>query len=445
MPRDRPQVLVVDDAPDTVEVLRRNLELAGYNVLTAGSLAAALDVLGRRNVDLVITDLRMPGGSGLDLVRHVRDNLRDTDVLMITGYPTVETAVSAVRHGASNYLAKPFTDEELLGAVRDAMGRLRSRRAVRQGSSRRPVFPGLVGESPPMLALYDVMDKASRSKAPVLVRGEPGTGKELVARAIHYRSAWGKGAFVPVHCGSIPPDRLAAELFGAASAAAGTRPRIEPGLIQAAHRGAVYLDAITHASLAVQERLLRWIEQGRITPVDAKRATRVDARVFGATDRDVRALARQGKFRQALIYQLGVIEIEVPPLRERGDDILVLTRAIAERVCKELQRPVPSFSDRVLAALREHGWPGNVRELATTVERLVVLSDGPRIDVPDLPSLLRFSAAKESEVSRTLEAVETEYVHRVWEASGGNQSRAAEVLGIDRKTLRAKLKRKRRS
>ena len=437
MVSDNELILVVDDAPDTVEVLRRNLELNGYRVATARGIADALAVLDRRSVDLVITDLRMPGGTGLDLVRHVRENHRDTDVLMITGYPSVATAVSAVRSGATNYLAKPFTDEELLHAVRDALAVLRSRRVMTGRRAAKSTFRGIIGESAPMLALYELMDRASKSAASVLLRGEPGTGKELVARAIHYRSRRAEAPFVSVCCCAIPHERFESELFGRVD----DRGRIEPGLARAAHHGAVFLDEVTAVSPENQERILRWLESGRITPIGGKRTSRVDVRVFAASDRNIDSLVQTGAFREALRYQLAVVDLVVPPLRDRGEDVWQLARSFAESASRELGREVPTFSERALVALREHAWPGNVRELATIIKRLVVLSDGPEIDVPDLPSLLRFSAAREPDAVRTLEAVEAEHIRKVLAAEGGNQSRAAEVLGIDRKTLRTKLKR----
>jgi DNA-binding NtrC family response regulator len=326
----------------------------------------------------------------------------------------------------------------MLVGVRDALGKLGARRTMQAKSgARRCVVQGVVGESAAMRAVCALVDKAAAFHASVLVRGEPGTGKELIARAIHYRGKRAKQPFLPVHCGAIPVDRLDGELFGDA----GAQGRRADGLIRAAHRGAVYLDQITAVPLEGQEKLLRFLETGQLTASGSKRVSTVDVRVYAATDRDVVAWAKAGHFREALLYQLAVVDLVVPPLRDRDDDVLLLARHFAEQFCRELGRAVPCFTDRGLRALRDYAWPGNVRELSTTIKRLVWMNDGDVIDVPDLPALMRFHAARETASSRTLEAVEVEHIRRVLVAEGGNQSRAAEVLGIDRKTLRAKMKR----
>ncbi|MFW5878902.1 MAG: sigma-54-dependent transcriptional regulator, partial [Myxococcota bacterium] len=431
-------VLVVDDSADTVEVLRRNLELHGYAVLTAADSMQAMSVLEKSPVDLVVTDLRMPGVSGLDLVRHVKENFRDVEVLMITGYPSIETAVEAVRHGAVNYIAKPFTDEELLGAVEEAAARSRSRKALRGSEGIGVSLMGLIGRSPPMLRLYEMIEKAGKSKANVLLRGETGTGKELVARAIHAESDRAKGPFVSVRCGAVPKGRLAFELVGEQREHGSPRS----GLVHAARGGSLYLAGFTSASKGDQDDLAKLLDGGLASKGRGrKRGGGIDVRFLAGTDRDIDLLAKAGGTSAALLRHLGTIEIEVPPLRDRGDDILLLARFFVETCSNELGISVPSFSDRALEALTEYSWPGNVRELETTVRRLTALSSGSSIDVPDLPSLLRFHAAKANGTNRSLEEIEGEHILRVLEACDGNLSKAAEILGIDRKTLRTKVQR----
>ena len=428
-------VLVVDDSVDTVEVLRRNLEMHGYSVLCAHDCSQAMEILETNTIDLVVTDLRMPGASGLDLVRHIRENLRGIEVLMITGYPSIETAVKAVRHGAVNYLAKPFTDDELLAAIEEAAMRIRARKALRDPQAIKSPLPGMIGRSPPMLRLYELMEKAARSRANVLLRGEPGTGKELVARAIHLQSDRLKGPFVTVHCGSIPKGSLEQELFG-------DTDRRNKGLFHLAQEGSLYLDDFTFLSLADQERLAHFLER---KSAGRGRGARSAPRFFSATDRDIESLQRAKSLRSSLVHQLGVIEIEVPPLRDRGEDLFLLARYFAETFAKEIGIPVPAFSERAIEVMKSHSWPGNVSELGNIVRRLVAMSHGASIDVPDLPALMRFHIDKAARADRSLEEMESEHILRVLDAAEGNMSRAAEVLGIDRKTLRAKLKRIRTS
>ena len=430
----RETILVVDDSVDTVEVLRRNLELHGYSVLCAHDCSQAMDVLEASSIDLVLTDLRMPGASGLDLVRHVRDNFRDIEVLMITGYPSIETAIKAVRHGAVNYLPKPFTDDELYGAIEEAAARIRARKSQRDPRLRKSPLPGLVGRSPPMVRLYDLVDRAARTKANLLLRGEVGTGKELIARAIHLQSDRADGPFVTVHCGSPLDETLERELFGETKA----RSKEAHGLIRAARGGSLYLDDFTSASLDDQEHLAGFLEK---TAHAKGRGSKTVPRFFAATDRDIETLLEAGSLRSRLVHHLGAFEIEMPPLRDRGEDIFLLARHFAEAFSKEIGVSVPSFSERALDVLRSHTWPGNVAELAATVRRLVAMSNDSTIDVPDLPSLLRFHIDRATKANRSLEEIENEHIMRVLQASEGNMSRTAEILGIDRKTLRTKLKR----
>jgi DNA-binding NtrC family response regulator len=418
----RDSILIVDDAADTREVLTRNLEAEGYEVVAARDVPTALGILEARAIDVVVTDLKMPGVSGMELVRHVRENLPDTMPLMITGYPSVEGAVLAIKLGAEDFLPKPFTDVELLRAIRGAFDKLSARRALQR--TEQPLKLGLVGECEAMRRVLRAIRTAAGVDSPVLLVGEVGTGRELAARTLHYSGPRGSGPFVPVHLGSIPPEQALAELFGA-SEATGSAPQ---GLWGAALHGTLYLEGLDVASPDVQIALVQRLQDGRLP------GPRLTASATGP----LRVLVRRGTFREDLMHVLSAGEIHLPPLRERGHDIALLVRHFAERTAARTGRPVARISDQALQALRAYSWPGNVAELQSVVERLAAGSEDP--DVTDLPALMRFSALREPQL-QTLEDVERAHIQRVLTAVEGNRSRAAEILGIDRKTLREKMKR----
>jgi two-component system response regulator HydG len=375
------------------------------------------------------------------LIRHVRENYRDTEVVMITGYATVEGAVEAVKTGAEEFLTKPFTDEELLSAVRRALDKLHLRKAgqVEPHPDARARY-GLLGESQAMNKVFAAIAKAASAPVTVLITGESGTGKELVARAIHYTDPRASAPFVPVNCGGIPEGLLETELFGYVKGAFTGAVESRAGFFQTADGGTVFLDEISETSLSMQVKLLRVLQDKEVCMVGSSRTRKVDVRILAATNKDLLSLVDRGLFRGDLFYRLNVIEISVPPLRARGDDILLLAGHFARRFSEELGRPEPRFSDKALGVLRNYSWPGNVRELENVIKRLVLMTEGDLIDVPDLPSLMRFSGSRETGVNRTLLEVESEHIRNVLASVGGNKTRAAEILGIDRKTLREKLR-----
>jgi DNA-binding NtrC family response regulator len=435
------RILVVDDAPDTLEVLQRNLTSRKYQVFTAPGVAEAIQILDRTPVDLVITDLKMPKASGLDLVRHVRENLKDTEVMLITGYASIEGAVQAVKSGAEEYLSKPFTDDELFSAVRRVLEKLHLRRA---GQRALPALPsgrhGFLGESEAMAKVWQAVAKAASTMATVLISGESGTGKELVARAIHYNSPRSAAPFVAVNCGGIPEGLLESELFGHVKGAFTGATESRAGFFQTADGGTLFLDEISDTTLAMQAKLLRVLQDKEVYMVGARRPQKVDVRVLAATNKDLLALVKKGTFREDLFFRLNVINISLPPLRERGDDILLLARHFSARFAKEAGKAAPRFSENALGVLKRYDWPGNVRELENVIQRLVVMTDGEVIEIPDLPPLMRFSAPRVNGLNRTLAEAEADYIRNVLAEVGGNKTRAAEILGIDRKTLREKLK-----
>lgn len=440
-PTKKERLLVVDDSPQTLEVLQRNLKSEGYQVFAAASVSEAIRVLETTAVDLVVTDLKMPKVSGIDLVRHVRENCKDTEVMTITGYPSIKGAVKAIKTGAEEYLTKPFTDEELFSAVRRTLDKLHLRRIGQTRLQKMPSAPyGIIGESAVVRKVLSAVAKTASTSATVLISGESGTGKELVARAIHYSSSRASAPLVPVNCGGIPEGLLESELFGHVKGAFTGATESRAGFFQTADGGTIFLDEISDTSLSMQTKLLRVLEDKEVYMVGASRSRKVDIRIIAATNKDLASLVRKGVFREDLFFRLNVLTVAMPPLRERGDDILLLAHNFAAKFAEEFGKSTLRFSDNALQVLRNYHWPGNVRELENVVQRLVVMTDSDLIEVSDLPSLMRFSALRETGLDRTLAEVEAEYIRNVLASVKGNKTKAAEILQIDRKTLREKLR-----
>ncbi len=460
MTADTARILVVDDSPATREVLERNLRAEGHEVRAAESVAAAIRALAESPADLVITDMRMPGADGLDLVRHVREHFRATGIIMVTGFATVGGAVTAMREGVDDYLPKPFSDDELRGAVRTALDRIRLRRELdAPGEVAAP--DGLIGASAAMRPVYRHIDRAAGASVPVLITGESGTGKELVARAIHYRSPRAAASFLAVNCAAIPETLIESELFGHAKGSFTGAGAARQGFFVAADGGTLFLDEIAELSPIAQAKLLRVLQEQTVQAVGADEPRRVDVRIIAATNKDLEGLARDGKFRQDLFFRLHVLPIEVPPLREREGDVVLLFRHFLAAAARQSGEGEgcgetgggPRPTEAALEALRRYSWPGNVRELQNLTQRLVIFADAGVIDTVDLPTVMRYVAPSSppphsprpapsacEQTRRTLREVEVAHIRAVLESVGGNKTKAAMILGIDRKSLREKLK-----
>ena len=435
------RILVVDDAPTALEVLERNLLTRGYRVFTVPGVVDAIRILENSPIDLVITDYKMPKISGLDLIRHIRENYHDTEVIMITGYASVKGAVEAVKMGAEEYLPKPFTDDELFAAVERALNKQELRKTVI--GTKPHVGPnsfGILGQSKTIHKVLGEIEKAAASTATVLVLGESGTGKELVARAVHYSSGRASAPFVPVNCGAIPEKLLESELFGYVKGAFTGAHESRAGFFQTADGGTIFLDEVNEMSPAMQVKLLRVLQDKQVCMVGARRTQKINVRIVASSNKDLRGLVKKGAFREDLFFRLNVVSIKVPPLRERPEDIALLISHFAAKFADELGKATPAFSDETLQVLMNYSWPGNIRELENLIQRLVIMMDDKTIEVPDLPSIMRFSAMSVSVPFRSLAEEEAAYVRMVLASVGGNKSRAAEILHIDRKTLREKLK-----
>jgi DNA-binding NtrC family response regulator len=434
------KILAVDDNENALEIVRRTLERAGYEVLTCTGVECAVELLNDRNIDVVITDLKMPRHSGLDLIRYISENLCEIGIIMITGYPSIESAVEAIKTGAEEFLAKPFTDTELLDVVQKVLARLASQRKTRR-TLESDATSGIVGNSKPMRKVFQLIAKAATMTANVLISGESGTGKELVARAIHYRSPRTSAAFVPVNCTAIPESLLESELFGHEKGAFTGANVAREGFFQVADGGTVFLDEIGDASLALQAKLLRVMQNKEIIRLGSSRVIKVDARIIAATNKDLKDLVDKNRFREDLYYRINVIDIFVPPLRERRQDLPLLIRHCVSNLMQDIGAKPLSFSDRALRAMTDYAWPGNVRELENLVQKLAITVDNRRVDIADLPEPMRFRIDREQGLNRSLAAVEREHIRNVLAAAGDNKTRAAKILKIDRKTLREKLKR----
>jgi len=431
-------VLVVDDSPESIELIKRNLQSKNYQIYTANNVQSAIKLLGSIDIDLLITDLNMPGESGIELVRHASDNYSGIGILVVTGFPSIQGAVDSIKIGAEEYLVKSFTDQELFAAVERVLSKTKNARGK---SGLAPVQNfGIIGDSETMKKVFNTINKAKGTNATVLIYGESGTGKELVARALHYGGSASAAPFVPVNCGGIPDSLLESELFGYVRGAFTGATETRAGFFQTADGGTIFLDEISNTSLAMQAKLLRVLQEKEFYMVGSKKTLKVNVRVVAATNVDLMQLMKKGLFREDLYYRLNIITIDLPPLREREGDILQLIHFFLAKYVKEVGKGPMKFTGKALQALQEYVWPGNVRELQNLIHRLVIMSENSTIDTPDLPESFRFSGRKTRGLDRKLEDVEREYIQDALAANKNNISQTAISLGIDRKTLRDKLK-----
>lgn len=434
-------VLVVEDNDETIKTLELQLSRAGYDVLSAKGVEAALAILDFKQVDIVITALRMQAGAdGLDLLLYIRDHFTNVEVMIITAYPDIDSAVQCIKNGAQEYLTKPFTETDLLVSL-DRIKETIARRRSASPETKPSQFLGIIGISPRMEEVFQRIDRAAQTNANVLISGESGTGKELVARAIHYGSYRAESPFVSVNCTAIPDSLLESELFGHVKGAFTDAKTSRQGFFQIAEHGTIFLDEIGDASPGMQAKLLRVLQNKEINMVGSSQIQKIDARIIAASHKDLKSMIPKGLFREDLYYRLDVINITIPPLRERREDILPLVSFYLKKFSEEMEFENPRlFTDNALQALKNYDWPGNVRELENLVQRLVVIVDNNQIKVSDLPESMRFSVnQKNSSQFKTLKEFEREYINSVLASVRGNKTKAAQILGIDRKTLRLKL------
>lgn len=434
-------ILLVDDDIDILELLQRHLQSMDYHVYKAVSVKEAVYILKDTFIDLLITDIQMPEVDGLQLLKFADEHYPEIPKLVITGYPSIDGALEVIKSGATDYLTKPFTKGELKQAVRRAPRRKAQWKAskLEAGGVNTTTFGDMIGQSDSFLKVTDVIERVRDNKATVLIQGESGTGKELVARAIHYSGKFARAPFVTVNCGAIPQNLQESELFGYVKGAFTGADENRNGFFQAAEGGTLFLDEIGTASLAVQTKLLRALQEKEITKVGSRKPEKIDIRIITATNADLLEEIKNKNFREDLYYRLTVVEIDVPPLRERKSDIPLLVEKFLRKYGVEYKDRLLGISPNALKVLERYHWPGNIRELENTIQRAVIMSDGA-IDVKDLPNNLKFQIEFPDTDFPPLREMEKEYVRRVLIHTKGNKTKAAEILQIDRKTLREKLK-----
>ncbi|MBW3596604.1 MAG: sigma-54 dependent transcriptional regulator [Planctomycetes bacterium] len=448
----RGSLLLVDDDPHVLESMADWLREQGYGVDEAATRRDAIARLGRHAYDLVLADVRLPDGDGFDVLAHAREHRPESTVILITGYATVETGVEALRAGAFDLLTKPLIDEELLMAIDRALSQrkvMEENKQLKAQLDLRFGMENIIGGDHRMRRIFDVVDSIADTRATVLITGESGTGKSLIARAIHRRSERRDGPFVEIACGALPETLLESELFGHVAGAFTGAAGDKLGKFMQADNGTIFLDEISTASPSMQVKLLRILQEFQFEQVGGAKTFHVDCRVILATNDDLGRAVAEGRFRQDLYYRVNVINIELPPLRERVLDIPLLARHFLGSVCEESGKHVEDFTDDALTVLQRYRWPGNVRELQNVVERAVLLGKGSLVGADDLPKRLLdetpITASSAPSRGRTLkealEGPERQIILEALEQHNWNRNLTAETLGINRTTLYKKMKR----
>jgi|CXWL01.1.fsa_nt_gi DNA-binding NtrC family response regulator len=437
-------ILIVEDEELMRSILRQLIESLGHRAFTADSAESALEILSANDIDLTLTDIKMSGKDGLALLDQIKSIDAEAIVIIMTAFSSVDTAVAALRKGAYDYITKPFVNEDLLQTVKNALAHrrlFRENRFLRRELIRQNHYPEIIGESDAIKRVFELVDKVAATTASVLIQGESGTGKELVARAIHFNSNRSDKPFLAINCGALPESLLESELFGHVKGSFTGAVADKPGFFRSAAGGTLFLDEIGDMPFALQVKLLRALQEHEVTPVGASVPQPFDARIVTATNRRLESEVADGRFREDLYYRLNVVEIDVPSLRERREDIPVLIRHFVTSSSRSRGVPEKLITPAAMEALNAYSWPGNIRELEHTIERAMILADDA-IDVESLPDkLLDITAVARSTAGATLDEIEQRYVLEILERVGEDKAAAAKILGIDLSTLYRKLKR----
>jgi DNA-binding NtrC family response regulator len=449
----KPRVLIVDDERSMCEMLETDLKLRDFEVQWFTSAEDGFRVVLEQPIDTVLTDLKMPGIDGLEFCRRIVENRPDIPVVVMTAFGSLETAVAAIRAGAYDFVTKPVEMDLLALTLGRAIGHRELQEKVKvlsQAADRAARFEDLIGASPAMQKLYDQLARIADTETSILITGESGTGKELVARSLHSRSRRRDRPFVPVNCAALPDTLLESELFGHAKGAFTDARSDRKGLFAQAEGGTLFLDEIGEMPLTMQPKLLRALEESRVRPVGSDQEVPFDVRIVTATNRDLETAVEESRFREDLFFRINVIQLDMPPLRSRGTDVLLLAQHYLEAFATRAGKEVEGLSDAVAERLLNYSWPGNVRELRNVVERAVALTRYNKLAVEDLPEKIReyrssqvFIGGEDPSELVPIEEVERRYIEHVLRAVDGNKTVAARILGLDRKTLYRKLQQSR--
>ncbi len=433
-------ILIVDDDYDMLELLKRQLQDQSFHCYKAASVVEAINILKFNAVDLLITDLQMPAINGMELIKYVEEHFPKVSKLVITGYPSIDGALTAIKSGALDYLVKPFTSEELKNALERLLPTEKGALEIgnKYEKSKPGVYAGIVGDSEKIDQLIDIIERVKNNRATVLIQGESGTGKELVARAIHYKGSFAANPFITVNCGAIPEELLEAELFGYRKGAFTGANENREGFFQAAAGGTIFLDEIGTASSTVQTRLLRVLQEKEVRRIGEQKATKIELRIVAATNNDLFEMVKNGRFREDLYYRLNVVNITTPPLREHKSDIALLAQNFLNKYGAEYGKPRIEISAKAIEVFQRYNWPGNVRELENVIQRAIIMGEN-RIEIDQLPDYLKYTIPDGNPALKPLQEVEKEHILKVMASVHNNKTQAAEILQIDRKTLRRKL------
>ncbi|MCG8183711.1 sigma-54-dependent transcriptional regulator [Tenacibaculum piscium] len=453
---EQENILIVDDDIHILELIQRHLQSLNYHTYKAISVKEALQILKDEAIDLLITDLQMPGVDGLELLKYASEHFPKIPKLVVTGFPSIDGALEVMKSGAVDYITKPFTKQELKTAILKSLENSSKQKNSRTNNSQNNTanntakntentknstsYGEMIGTSSAIKKVTDIIERLKNNKATVFISGESGTGKELVARSIHYMGKFSAAPFIAVNCGAIPENLLESELFGYVKGAFTGADTNRAGFFQAANNGTLFLDEIGNASLATQLRLLRVLQEKEIVRVGSQKVEKIDVRVIAATNIDLKELIKKGRFREDLYYRLTVVQIEVPTLKERVTDIPLLIEKFLFKYGIEYKDKFIKISPEAVEILQRYHWPGNIRELENVMQRAVIMCD-KSIEIEHLPAYVKYQINfTQNDELISLKEFEKKYITQVLVATNNNKTKAAAILKIDRKTLREKLK-----